>query len=131
MSKDEHTIQQEIQIQARHYDCHLLRNNSGALPDTNGTPVRFGLGNISKAHNDKIKSSDLIGFTKVIITQEMVGKTVAIFTAVECKEEYWDVNKKFDAREIAQEAFIKWINNNGGIAFFANNIDDLDNLIRN
>ena len=128
--KDESTVQQEIQIKAMHYSCHLMRNNSGALEDKDGRPVRYGLGNVSKAHNDKIKSSDLIGFTKVVITPEMVGQTVAIFTAIEVKKEDWDMQKNFDAREIAQEAFIKWVNNNGGIAFFANHIDDLNNLIR-
>ncbi len=128
--KDESTVQQEIQIEARYYDCHLMRNNQGSFKDDTGRVVRFGLGNISKQHNDKIKSSDLVGFTKVVITQEMVGKTLAVFTAVECKKEDWDIQKKFDARETAQEVFIKWINNNGGIAFFANHVDDLNNLIR-
>ena len=128
--KDESTVQQEIQIAARTLDCHLLRNNSGALKDETGRSVRFGLGNISKAHNDKIKSSDLIGFTKVVVTQEMVGSVVAIFTAVEVKEEKWNINKKFDAHEIAQLAFIKWVQNNGGLASFANNLDFLNWIIR-
>lgn len=130
MSKDESTVQQEIQIQAMHYGCHLLRNNSGALVDKDNRPVRFGLGNISKAHNDRIKSSDLIGITKVVITQEMVGKTVGIFTAVECKEEKWNCNKKLDARETAQQAFITWVKAQGGIAFFANKVDVLKDLLR-
>ena len=128
--KDESTIQQEIQIEARHYDCHLMRNNSGSFKDDTGRVVRFGLGNISKQHNDKIKSFDLVGFTKVVVTQEMVGKTLAVFTAVECKKEEWKSDKKLDARETAQQAFINWINNNGGIAGFAQNIDRLKNLIR-
>lgn len=128
--KDESTVQQEIQIAAKYFNCTLMRNNSGALKDDTGRVVRYGLGNVSKQHNDKIKSSDLIGITKVVITQEMVGQTVGVFTAIECKKENWDVNKKFDTREIAQEAFIKWVNNNNGIAFFANHVDDLNNLIR-
>ncbi len=52
--KDENTVSQEIQIQAKHYNCTLLRNNSGALLDKDGRLVRFGLGNVSKKHTDLI-----------------------------------------------------------------------------
>lgn len=128
--KDESTVQQEIQIQAMHHKCILLRNNSGSLVDKDGRPVRFGLGNVSKAHNDRFKSSDLIGITKVVITQEMVGKTVGVFTAIECKEESWKSNKKLDKREQAQHAFLLWVILNGGIASFANSVDRLKDIFR-
>jgi len=130
MSKPESTVQQEIQIEAKYFNCDLMRNNSGALKDDTGRPVRYGLGNISKEHNDRIKSSDLIGFTKVVITPDMVGKTVAIFTAIECKEECWNEDKKLDARETAQQAFIIWIKANGGFAGFANSIDKIKSILR-
>lgn len=130
MNKPESTVQQEIQVQAKYFNCDLMRNNSGALKDDTGRTVRYGLGNISKSHNDKIKSSDLIGFTKVVITPDMVGKTIAIFTAIECKEENWKDDKKLDARETAQQAFINWIKANGGFAGFAQNIDKLKTILR-
>lgn len=128
--KDESTVQQEIQIHSMHFKCHLMRNNSGALVDKDGRPVRFGLGNVSKAHNDKIKSSDLIGITKIVITPDMVGKTVGIFTAIECKEEAWKEFKKLDARELAQRNFIEWVKSNGGLAGFANGIDKIEKILR-
>ena len=86
-----------------------MRNNSGALPDRTGRVVRYGLGNVSKTYTDKVKSSDLIGITKVVITPSMVGKTLGVFTAVEVKKEDWDEGKKFDTREIAQNNFINWV----------------------
>jgi len=42
-------VSQEIQIQARHYDCTLMRNNAGACIDNTGRLVRYGLGNLSKS----------------------------------------------------------------------------------
>lgn len=118
--ESESDIQQHIQIAAMHYDCHLMRNNSGALPDATGRPVRYGLGNVSKEHNDRIKSSDLIGFTII--------KDVAVFTAVEVKKADWKFNPN-DKREAAQFAFINWVINNGGIASFCNSVDEFKALM--
>lgn len=126
--KDESTVQQEVQIQARHYDCLLLRNNSGACTDNTGRLVRYGLGHVSP--NQQIKSSDLIGFTKKVITPDMVGETVAIFTAFEVKKEAWDCNKKLDDHEIKQNNFLQWVTANGGIASFINKIDKLAEIFR-
>jgi len=130
MFKDEAQVQQEIQLHARGHHCHLMRNNSGALKDETGRLVRYGLGNVSKQHNDKIKSSDLIGYTKITITPEMVGLEIAVFTAVEVKKENWNEDKKFDKRETAQSNFINWVVMNGGFAGFANHIDKLVTIIR-
>lgn len=129
--KDESTVSQEIQIQAMHHKCNLMRNNSGACIDDTGRLVRYGLGNISKAQTALIASSDLIGITKIVITPEMVGQTVGIFTAVEVKREDWKEGKKFSGRERAQQAFIKWVKANGGFAGFANSVDKLKEILAN
>lgn len=129
MKKDESTVQQEIQGEAMHYNCTLMRNNSGACVDETGRVVRFGLGNISKKHTDQIASSDLIGVTKVTVTPEMVGKTVGIITAIEVKKSDWNPNKKLDKRETAQYNFIKWIKSLGGRAGFARSTEDLDEIL--
>ncbi len=128
--KDESTVSQEVQIQARYFNCTLLRNNSGACVDNQGNLVRFGLGNISKKHNENIKSSDLIGITKVKITPEMVGQTLGVFTALEVKKEAWNPEKKFDKRETAQSAFITWVKAQGGIASFIESVDRLKEIIK-
>ena len=129
MSKPEDIIQQEIQIASFPQGCSLMRNNSGALKDKDGRFIRFGLGNTSKQRNEIIKSSDLIGFTRIVITQEMVGSIVAIFTAVEVKKEEWKPSKS-DKREKGQRAFIDWIIANGGFAGFANCVDTFLKIIK-
>ena len=128
--KDESQVQQEVQIEAMKLGCTLMRNNSGSFTDDTGRVVRFGLGNISASHNKLTKSSDLIGITKIVITQEMVGQTIGVFTAIVVKKEGWNENKKFDERELAQQNFISWVVLNGGIAGFASSVDKLKNILR-
>jgi len=128
--KDESTVQQEVQIEARYYNCTLLRNNSGALKDVDGRLVRYGLGNVSKQHNDNFKSSDLIGITSVVVTPSMVGQTIGIFTAIEVKSEAWKPGKKLNKRERAQKHFIDWVKSLGGIAGFTNSKDILSEIFK-
>ena len=49
---------------------------NGRLELLNARPLEAGMG---------VGSSDLIGVTRITVTPEMVGKTVAVFTAVEVK----------------------------------------------
>lgn len=137
--KNESEVEQLIKIDGVQFGCFLMRNNSGALKDLTGRPVRYGLGNDSKARNEKIKSSDEIGFTRVLITPEMVGKTIAVVTAIEIKAPGWKPKIKIDGesfevsykdpRERAQYAFIKWIKANGGFAGFASSIEEFRKII--
>lgn len=124
---NESEIQQKIQIEGPYHNCQLLRNNSGALKNNRGEVVRYGLGNISSKHNKQMKSSDLIGFTTKVITPDMIGKTVAIFTAVEVKAEHFNTS---DERIIAQQNFINWVVRHGGIAGFAKSVDDFKVILK-
>lgn len=128
IAKNEGEVEQLIALDAVQYGCVLMRNNSGAFEDKEGRLVRFGLDNTSAKRNEKIKSSDRIGFTRVTITEEMVGQTVAIFTAIEIKKPGWIRNLK-DARENAQEAFTNWVKACGGFAGFAQSIHDFRRII--
>lgn len=128
MDGSEAEVQAHIQITGPMHGCMLMRNNSGALKDDTGRVVRYGLGNVSKQYNDKIKSADLIGFTCRVIQPDDVGKTFAIFTAVECKRLDWRPSAT-DARESAQLAFINWIRNHGGYAGFANSIESFKRIL--
>mgnify|MGYP000709089094 CR=1 FL=1 len=55
-----------------------------------------------------VGSSDLIGWTEIEITPEMVGKKVAIFTAFEVK-------KKGKKPSPQQAAFLDFVSKSGGI----------------
>jgi len=107
----------------------LWRNNVGVLPDRTGRPVRYGLCNETKAMNEKNKSSDLIGITPTLITQEMVGYMLGVFTAVETKKEGWKYSTK-DARAVAQQHFINIVLQNGGFAGFASEVEQYKRIVR-
>ena len=124
---DESSIQQDIQIEASKQDHWLMRNNNGAMKDHTSRVVRYGLGNVSKKLSKEIKSSDLIGGTTVIITPDMVGKKILVFTAIEVKKSDWIY--KGDERELAQKKFIDITINRGGIAGFCKSIDQYNKLI--
>lgn len=87
----------------------------------------FGLGVVSSQQNKYFKSSDLIGFTPITITPDMIGRKIAVFTAVEVKKTKW----KYTAtdREVAQKKFLDVVNMNGGIGIFCNSIDSYKKAI--
>lgn len=68
-------------------------------------------------------ASDLIGWHSVVITQEMVGKRVAVFTALETKAEKKGVKRKLQIR------FINMVRAAGGIAGFVKGTPEAKELI--
>jgi len=126
--KPEDEVQQLIQLEAARYRVALMRNNVGVLKDLTGRPVRYGLNNLSAEMNKNSKSSDLIGITPVVITPEMVGRTIGVFTAVEVKGEKW--KKISNDRERAQQNFITWVISLGGIGKICNSVDSFKELIK-
>ncbi len=118
MPKSEALVQSLVRIEAPSKGMHLFRNNVGQLMDKDGRPVRFGLANDGKQLNRVLKSSDLIGWTRHTITQADVGRTVAIFTSIECKPEDWTPPKsgvEFE-RYSAQLAWLELVASCGGVA---------------
>ena len=71
-------------------------------------------------------SSDLIGWTPVTVTPDMVGKKIAVFTAVEVKKNKFG---KYRATE-EQKHFISAVQANGGIAGVADCKADLERILR-
>ncbi len=59
-----------------------------------------------------VGSSDLIGFKSTTITKEMVGRKIAVFTAVEVKTKTGRVTEE-------QKNFLKAVNDAGGIGIVA------------
>lgn len=66
--------------------------------------------------------SDLIGFTQVTVTPEMVGKRIAIFTAIEGK------TKKLKATK-EQQNFINQVRLSGGLAGVARNLEEAQTIL--
>lgn len=109
-------IMREIQIAVSSDGCRLFRNNvgMGLIGKVNPKPVRFGL---------CVGSSDLIGWTPVVVTQEMVGKKVAIFSAVEVKKPHGHVTEE-------QMSFISAVKMDGGFAGIAHDTNEAKLVLR-
>jgi len=116
--QSETTTQADLRLVAPYYNSHLWRNNSGVAVNEEGRHIRYGLANDSKRINKYFKSSDLIGIAPVKITQNHVGKTMGIFTAIEVKGPKF--TKPSSQREHAQAEFLSVVQTAGGIGIFAN-----------
>lgn len=84
--------------------ARVFRNNNGvARFEDNGKKrvIRYGLGK---------GTSDLIGWTPLVITKEIVGTTVAVFTALEGKK-----NPR-DKLSEEQENFLSAVDQDGGVS---------------
>jgi hypothetical protein len=123
--QSESEVSQRVLMEASKIGMVLWRNNSGAFKDKEGRWVWFGLGNLSKAHSERIKSSDYIGLLPVTITPEMVGQTIGVFTAIEFKK---PGHKTAEGRFKAQKAYIDFVKLRGGIAGFVEKVEDFYGL---
>lgn len=110
----EAAVTSRVRLEAAAKGYRLWRNNVGALLDKRGVPVRFGLANDSAAMNARLKSADWIGWRPVKITQDMVGRTVAVFVSMEMKEAGWRYTGA--GREVAQMAWAQLVAAEGGEA---------------
>jgi hypothetical protein len=115
--KSESWAQSVVRLEAPSVGAMLWRNNVGALQDETGRVVRYGLANDSAAVNKVIKSGDLIGVRKRVITPEMVGTTIGQFVSREMKPPGWHFTGT--PRECAQLAFANLVVSYGGDAAFA------------
>lgn len=112
----EKDVERKLILHASEIGSTLFKNNVGMYRDERGNVIRFGL---CKG------SSDLIGWTPVTITQAMVGKRIAVFTAVEVKK-----NKHGSYRATDDQLrFISAVNRNGGLALVADCNEDLDEAV--
>jgi hypothetical protein len=110
----EQVIQNEIRLAISSPTVKMFRNNVGSLKDKNGRRVQFGLCQ---------GSSDLIGFTSKTITADDIGKTVAVFTAIEIKTPKGKISE-------SQQAFIDMVRNKGGLAGVARSIEDAQEILK-
>ena len=103
----ENKIMHDVMFAASKLGARIFRNNSGLFYTRDGRPTKAGLLN---------GASDLIGWCTVTITPEMVGKTLAVFTAIEVKDKGRVTPE--------QENFIAQVKKAGGIAGVARSPED-------
>lgn len=112
----ESRVQSRVRLAAPGLAMRLFRNNVGVLRNDRGVPVRYGLANDSKALNSRLKSGDLIGWRRRLITADMVGSVIAQFVSLECKESGW--RYRGDEHEQAQQRWAALVAVEGGHARF-------------
>lgn len=122
-AKSEAYTMSDVLLTASRVGIVLYRNNVGVLEDINGRPVRYGLANESAKMNAVIKSGDFIGATPHVCTAADIGRTLGVFTSVECKRPDWTY--KGNDREVAQFTWQKAVESLGGVALFATSGQDL------
>lgn len=124
----ERDLLNDIRMAASAHGARLFRNNSGVgwvgqvishhggiLMLNAPRPLHAGL---------CVGSSDLIGWTPVTITPEMVGRTIAVFTAVEGKS----TTRQYPTAD--QYRFIDAVRAAGGIATVARSVGDAMGAIK-
>jgi len=135
MTTPESKASDVVRIEACQRGSRIFRNNNGACKDPNsGRLIRYGLANESKKLNSVFKSGDFIGVTPVVITQDMVGSTIGVFTNIEVKAEgkvpaAITASKREGSREWAQLKFINLIKKLGGFAGFASNANHVAEIL--
>lgn len=112
----ERNIQQDIRLALSKNGSKIFRNNCGGFKDQTGRWVTFGVANPG--------GSDLIGWTPVTITPDMVGKKIAVFTAIEVKSASGKIRPE-------QTNFIDRVKIDGGMAGVARSTDDALQIITN
>ena len=111
----ETTLQQQIRLAlGTRPDARIFRNQVGSLPDPrSGRLVTFGLAR---------GSADLIGWRTVLVTPDMVGTRLAIFTSIEVKTPTGRVKPE-------QQQWLDAVQAAGGIAGVARSVSDAERLL--
>ena len=123
MGVKESNIIKEIQLKFSKLHWRLFRNQTGTA--WQGQVVKQGNREIVVLKNPRYitfgltkGSSDLIGWRPVVVTQEMVGTTIAQFTAVEVKSGELRLTDE-------QKQFLQVVNTMGGYGIKAGSTEDL------
>ena len=108
-------LQQRIRLAlGTQSDLRLFRNQVGQLPDPRtGRPVQFGLAR---------GSADLIGWRTVVVTPEMVGTRLAVFTSIEIKTPTGRLTPQ-------QHNWLGAVRSAGGIAGVARSVGDAFQIV--
>jgi hypothetical protein len=104
-------IQQQVRLLSRG-DVRLFRFQCGHFELADGRRITVGVPGMS----------DLIGWKRMLIGPEHVGMELAVFVAIECKSAK---GKPSDA----QLAFIRLVNEMGGLSGIARSDDDAKEIL--
>jgi hypothetical protein len=113
---EESNLSKQIVKRALQLGCKLWRNQVGTYLLKDGRYITSGL---------CVGSSDYIGYTVRTITPDMVGKRIAVFTAIEAKRP--------GARNTAtdrQVEFVERVNSDGGIAQIVDSLVAFEHAIK-
>lgn len=108
----EKQVERNLILEASKLGMILFKNEVGFAITKDGRPIHFGL---CKG------SSDLIGWKSIKITEDMVGKNLAVFCAVEVKKDKYGHYRA--TKE--QKRFIEAVLNAGGFGVVADCREDL------
>jgi hypothetical protein len=97
----ESNIQAQIRLALSGAGAVMFRNNVGQTTTVDGRVIRYGVCNPGGA--------DLIGWKPIVVTENMVGQTLAVFCAVEVKRPGGKVSE-------SQQRFLEAVKRSGGIA---------------
>lgn len=134
MNGEETNLVRRITLAVAKYGVRLFRNNVGtgwigrSKQFTKTEVIHVNRGDViiyqgRIFHAGLIKGSgDSIGLTPVVITPQMVGKTVAVFTSIESKTAKGVVSPE-------QKNWVKFVQDNGGIAGIAKSEEDAEKII--
>ena len=117
MSETEKNIQNEIRLHMSKRGILNLRYQVGTFYAMDGSLVKIG----------EVGVSDLIACTPIVITPEMVGKRIGVFTAIETKKLN---DKTAKDRKESQGKFIDRVKALGGFATIARNTTDVDAALK-
>lgn len=109
----EQELQQRIRLELGRGPVRLWRNNVGALRDERGRLVTYGL---CKG------SSDLIGLRQVLIGPEHMGRTLAVFSALEVKAARGTLSEE-------QRKFLQLVQQQGGLAGMVRSLEEARQLL--
>jgi hypothetical protein len=126
MANHEGAIIARVLIEATRKGWRLFRNSVGmawqgriteeqTMVDKNGAPVHVVELAAARRVNYGLArgSSDLVGWRPLVITEDMVGQTVAQFVSVECK------TKAYSRTTDEQDIWLGQVAQSGGAAYLA------------
>ena len=123
----ESNIQSAAQIKASQLGSRMFRNNVAKAWIGQSVMLENGdvlIKNPRRLHAGLCKgSSDLIGWTPILITEDLIGQTLSVFTALEIKTETGRVSPE-------QKTFINAVNSSGGIGAVVRDPSELDTLLQ-